>query len=111
MWIAIYNGETKVGLKNRMIQHEKKIKDDDENSNSEIVQHFHRTKFQCMFDTEKGFIIDNEINWRKRKIKEAIYSIVNNSINRHDEIEKRWTPVSHQSSTTIKNLINKKQET
>jgi hypothetical protein len=47
---------------------------------------------------------------RKRKIKEAIYSIVNNSINRHDEIDKQWTTVLYQTSSIIKNLINKKQQ-
>lgn len=107
---AIYNGETKIGFKNRMTQHEKKIKDDEENSNSEIVQHFHKMKFQCMFDTKKSFIIDNEIDWKKRKIKEAIYSKVNNSINRRDEIDKQWTSVLYQASSTIKDLINKKQQ-
>jgi hypothetical protein len=60
---AIYNGETKVGVKKRMTQHDKNIREDEENSNSEIVQHFHKRKFQCMFDTQKCFIIDNEINW------------------------------------------------
>jgi hypothetical protein len=107
---AIYNGETKIGLKQRIKQHERKIKEDDENSNSELVQHFHRKKFQCMFNTEKAFIIGNEINWKKRRIKEAIYSTINNSINRHYEIDKQWTSVIHNVTPIIKNIINKKQQ-
>ena len=63
-----------------------------------------------MFNTEKCFIIDNEINSKKRKIKETIYLIVNNSINRHYEIDKQWTSVLYQTSSLIKNLINKKQQ-
>ena len=41
-WGAIYNGETKIGVKKRMIQHDKKIRGDEENSNSEMVQHFYK---------------------------------------------------------------------
>jgi hypothetical protein len=63
-----------------------------------------------MFDTNKCFIIDNEIDWRKRKIKEAIYSIINKSINRHDEIDKQWISILNQSSHSIKDLIKKKQQ-
>lgn len=106
---AVYNGETKVGIKNRMSQHEQKIKSDDEKSDSEMVRHFHAMRFQCMFDTRKSFIIDNEIDWKRRKIKEAIYSIANKSINRHDEIDKQWIPILLQSTPRIRETIYKKQ--
>ena len=33
-------------------------------------------KYQCMFDTRNAFIIENEVDWKRRKSKEAIYSIV-----------------------------------
>ncbi len=63
-----------------------------------------------MFNTEKAFIIGNEINWKKRRIKEAIYSTINNSINRHDEIDKQWTSVIHNVTPIVKNIINKEQQ-
>ncbi|CAF1569088.1 unnamed protein product [Rotaria sp. Silwood1] len=65
---AIYNGETKVGLKDRMKQHKTKIKENDINSSSEIVKHHYIKNGQCSFDPNKAFIIDNETNyWKTRK--------------------------------------------
>ena len=108
---TIYNGETKVGMKKRMLQHKKVIERDDESSNSEMVQHHHKTKHQCMFDPSKAFIIDNEIDRRKRRIKESIYSTINNAINRRDEIDNLWLPLLYERTTTIKNIIEMKRRT
>lgn len=41
---VIYNGETKVGIKKRMQQHEVLIENDQEHSPSEIVKYHHTTK-------------------------------------------------------------------
>jgi hypothetical protein len=58
-----------------------------------------------MFDLNKAFVIDNEIGWKKRRIKEAIYSTINNSINRKDDINTLWLPLLHESSARIKSII------
>ncbi|CAF0966041.1 unnamed protein product [Rotaria sordida] len=87
---AIYNGETKVRLINRIKQHEKVINKNDDKQNSKIVQHHINKLHQCRFNTNTAFIIDNEIDFKKRRIKESIYSIINDSINRHDQLDERW---------------------
>ncbi|CAF3780612.1 unnamed protein product [Rotaria sp. Silwood1] len=97
----IYVGETKVGLKARMEQHEKLILEDEHNSNSEIVQHFHKQNYQCLFDTSNAHVIDRDKNWKKRRYKEAIHSIINESINRHDEIDDGWLPILHKKKQEI----------
>jgi predicted GIY-YIG superfamily endonuclease len=102
---AVYNGETKIGLKKRLEQHKKRINKKVIPSDSEIVQHHHDNKYQCMFDLNKAFVIDNEIGWKKRRIKEAIYSTINNSINRKDDINTLWLPLLNESSTRIKSII------
>ncbi|CAF3773704.1 unnamed protein product [Rotaria sordida] len=71
---AIYNGETKVGLTDRMKQYETKIKENNINSSSEIVKHHYMKNRQCSIDPNRAFIIDNEINYWKRRKKETIYS-------------------------------------
>ena len=88
---SIYNGETKIGMDKRIIQHNRKIKNK-ETKNSEIAQHHHGNNYQCAFDLTKAFVIDNETNWKKRRIKESIYSTINNSINRRDDINELWLP-------------------
>jgi len=107
---AVHNGETKVGLKNRIKQHETKIKENDINSSSEIVKHHYIKKGLCYFDPKKAFIIDNETNYWKRRKKEAIYSIMNKSINKYDLINDGWNKILYKESKKIKQLIENKQK-
>jgi predicted GIY-YIG superfamily endonuclease len=108
---VVYNGETKVGFNRRMAQHSKIIEEDAKSSNSEMVQHHHKTKHKCMFNPKRAFVIDQEIDRRKRRIKEATYSTINNSINHRDEIDSAWLPLLHERTTTMKNIIGIKQRT
>ena len=64
-----YGGQTKVGIGNRMEQHSKTTNDDKNNSNPEMVKHFQEKKFQCLFDTNDAFIIDEEKDYWKRRTK------------------------------------------
>ncbi|CAF3685370.1 unnamed protein product [Rotaria sp. Silwood1] len=106
---AIYNGETKVGLKDRMKQHKTKIKENDINSSSEIVKHHNiKNNGQCSFHPNKAFIIDNETNYWKRRKKETIYSIINESINKCDVIDNGWNNVIYKESKKIKEIIKKR---
>ncbi|CAF3770007.1 unnamed protein product [Rotaria sordida] len=105
---AIYNGETKVGLKDRMKQHKRKIKENDINSSSEIVKHHYIKNGQCSFDPNKAFIIDNETNYWKRRKKETIYSIINESINKCDSVDDGWNNVIYKESKKIKEIIKKR---
>ena len=100
-----YVGQTKVGLHNRMKQHAKTINDYSDNSKSEMVKHFQMNKFQCLFDTNNAFIIDEEKDYWKRRTKEAIYSIINQSINTHDEINPAWTPILNKFKQQIQQRI------
>ena len=108
---AVYNGETKVGFQQRISQHRKAIEKDEETSLSEMVQHHHEKRYQCLFDTENAFIIDSEVNRHKRRVKEAIYSNINGSINRRDDIDKMWTPLLCETGQGIKNTIAIRQRT
>ncbi|CAM4915694.1 unnamed protein product [Rotaria socialis] len=76
----IYVGQTKVSIDNRMKQDSKVINDNENNSNSEMVKHFQEKKFQRLFDTNDAFIIEEENDYWKRHTKEAIYSIVSESV-------------------------------
>ena len=105
----IYNGETKIGLNKRMKQHEELIRNNDENSYSEIVQHHIQMKHQCSFNIKQAFVIEKEINWKVRRIKEAIYSHVNQSINKRDELYKGWIPIMHSATPMIKRSIEQKR--
>jgi hypothetical protein len=105
-----YIGETKVGLTKRIKQHEKLIKKDEKQSKSEMVQHIHDKKHQCKFNTSPAIVIDKEVNWRKRRLKEAIHSTVYNSINRHDDIDGMWLPIIHNNSEPIKKKIEYRQQ-
>ena len=51
-----------------------------------MVQHMEGNRFQCLFDTEQSFIVDQEKKWNKRRVKESIYFIINDSINKHDNL-------------------------
>jgi uncharacterized FlaG/YvyC family protein len=106
----IYNGETKIGLEKRSKQHIQLIKKDDKNTSSEIVQHHHEKRWQCRFNPQLSFIIDNDTDYRKRKIKEAIYSKVNESINKHDNIDIAWNNILHKERTMIKQNIKFKKK-
>jgi hypothetical protein len=105
-----YVGQTKVGIHKRMKQHSKVLNDDKDDSNSEMVKHFHEKKFQCLFDTDDAFIIDEEKDYWKRRTKEAIYSIISDSINTHDEINASWTPILYKAKHQIQRKIQLSQE-
>ena len=104
---SIYNGETKVGLRERMKQHTRTINNKD--NKSEIVEHHKNNNHRCKFNPNEAFIIEQEVNRKKRRIKEAIHSIVNSSINHHDDIDRLWLPLLYASSTTIKSKTNTKR--
>ena len=105
-----YVGQTKVGIDNRMKQHSKTINDNEDDSNSEMVKHFQEKKFQCLFDTNGAVIIEEEKDYWKRRTKEAIYSIISESINTHDEINEAWTPILYKVKQQIKRKIQTRQE-
>jgi predicted GIY-YIG superfamily endonuclease len=109
---AIYNGETKVGLEKRMKQHEKSInKKKDSKTSSEIIQHHKNKSDQCRFNPSKAFAIDNEIDFKKRRIKESIYSIINNSINKRDQLNESWYPILQNGKNKILKKIQMKKVT
>ena len=58
----------------------------------------------------KAFVIDNETGWKKRRIKETIYSTINNSINRRDDINVLWLPLLYESTSRIKSIIATKSQ-
>ncbi|CAF4578159.1 unnamed protein product [Rotaria sp. Silwood2] len=105
-----YVGQTKVGIDNRMKQHSKAINDNENNSKSEMVKHFQEKKFQCLFDTNDAFIIEEEKDYWKRRTKEAIYSIISESVNTHDEINAAWTPILHKAKHQIERKIESARE-
>jgi uncharacterized FlaG/YvyC family protein len=107
---STYNGETKVGLRNRSKQHDKIIEKDDKNASSEMVQHHHQKRWQCMFKPDLSFIIDSDTDYRRRRIKEAIYSTINHSINKHDNIDIAWNNILHKERPKIKQDIKLKKE-
>lgn len=107
---SIYNGETKVGLELRLKQHERIIEKDELSANSEIVQHHHQKRWQCLFDPKSAFIIDNDTDYRRRKIKEAIYSRINESINHHCNIDIAWNNTLYEHRTVVKNNIKFKKK-
>jgi hypothetical protein len=107
---AVYNGETKVGLKNRMGQHGTIIEEDDKESPSEMVKHHHSNKWQCMFQPDNAFVVDNETNYWKRRKKEAIYSMINNSINKCDSIDNGWNNILYKETKRIKDRIKFKKQ-
>jgi predicted GIY-YIG superfamily endonuclease len=75
-----YVGQTKVGINNRMKQHYKTITDD-KDRNLEMIKHHQDMRYQCLFDIDKAFIIEEEKDYWKRRIKETIYSKISQSIN------------------------------
>jgi uncharacterized FlaG/YvyC family protein len=107
---SIYNGETKVGLETRSKQHIQTIKKDDKDTSSEMVQHHHQKRRQCLFNPQSSFIIDNDTDYRRRRIKESIYSEINRSINKHDNIDVAWNNILHKERTTIKQNIEFKKK-
>ena len=76
-----------------------------------MVQHTHNKNHQCKFNTASAIILEKEVNWKRRRIKEAIYSMINNSINRRNDIDPLWFPIIHEKSEPIKKKIKYKQET
>jgi hypothetical protein len=103
-------GETKVGLENRMKQHNRIIGEDNKESASEMVKRHHSINWQCMFDPDKAFVVDNETNYWKRRKKEAIYSTINNSINKYDSIDSGWNNILYkETSRRIKEMIELKK--
>ena len=106
---ASYNGETKVGLKKRAEQNNRLIEKDEETANSEIVQHHHSKKWQCMFDPSLSYVVDTETNYIKRRIKEAIFSSINNSINQYKLIDAVWNNILCKEQKSIKEMIKLKK--
>ncbi|CAF4373234.1 unnamed protein product [Rotaria sp. Silwood2] len=102
----IYNGETKVGIKKRMHQHYQLINRLD--NKSEMVQHIEENRYQCLFNTEKAFIIEKEKSWSRRKVKESIYSLINDSINKHDNLSEAWDPILFKVKQQIQRKIQRK---
>lgn len=49
-------------------------------------------------------IDEQKDNW-KRRTKEAIYSIISESINTHDEINPAWAPILHKAKHEIQRNI------
>ncbi|CAM4845408.1 unnamed protein product [Rotaria magnacalcarata] len=104
----IYNGETKVGLEKRMHQHYQLINRLD--NKSEMVQHIEKNRYQCLFNTEKAIVIEQEKSWNKRKIKESIYSLINESINKHDNLSEAWDPILFKVKQQIQRKIQHQQQ-
>ncbi|CAF5011042.1 unnamed protein product, partial [Rotaria sp. Silwood1] len=71
---AEYIGETKRGLDERMQEHIRNIKENDDQSKSEMVQHHRQQNGICKFNPKIATIIDYETDERKRLIKETLYS-------------------------------------
>ena len=105
-----YVGETKVGFPNRMKQHESLIERDSEDTHSEIIQHHHAKKWQCLFDPTKAIILDNETSYRRRKVKETIYSNIVNSINKHDKLDDTWQIIISKNGDQIRKRIKFKED-
>ena len=106
----VHNGETKVGLTNRMKQHEKVIEEDNKDSPSEMVKHHYLTNWQCMFQPDNEFVVDNETNYWKRRKQEAIYSLINNSLNKCDSIDTGWNNLLCKETKRIKESIKFKKQ-
>ena len=106
---AAYIGETKVGLKRRIEQHKQLINKNEKQSNSEIVQHIQASNQGCNLNTSRAIILEKEIDWRRRRFKDATYSTVYNLINKRDDIERPWLPIIHKYSELIKKKIKQKQ--
>ena len=64
-----------------------------------------------MFNTTRAFVIENEINWKVRRIKETVYSHVNQSINKRDELYKGPIPILYSATLIIKRNLEQKKET
>ena len=77
-------GETKVGLKKQVKQHKKLIEQKNMESNSEMVIHNLNDKGICKFDTSTAIEIEKETDCKRRRIKEAIYSTLEKSINKNE---------------------------
>ena len=102
-----YVGETKVGLKQRMSQHQTLIEKDCTEAHSEIVQHHYDKRWQCMFDPSNAIILDIETDYRRRKllIKEAIYSDVLGSINKRNQFSEAWNGVLSKNAEKIRKHV------
>ena len=104
----VYNGETKVGLTKRMGEHFHLINKLD--TKSEMVQHIEKNKFQCLFNTDNAIIVEQEKNWCKRKVKESIYSSINEAVNKRDTISEAWDPILYKAKQQIKRKIQLQQQ-
>ena len=62
-----------------------------------------------MFNPNMAFIIENEANYRKKKIKETVYSTINNSVNKHDNTDSAWNNVLCKESIKTKQFIQFKE--
>ena len=98
-------GETKIDPNGKMKQHETLIKNKKQQTISEMVQHMNSNGMKCRFTPNQATVIDKETDWNRRRIKEAIDSIINDSINRHDDINGIWLPIINRGKERIKNRI------
>ena len=62
-----------------------------------------------MFDPSLSYIVNTETNYRKRRIKEAIFSSINNSINQHKVIDAAWNNILYKEQKFIKDMIKFKK--
>ena len=107
---SMYNGETKVGLRNRSKRHNRIIEKDDNSASSEMVQHHHQNRWQFMFNPGLPFVIDVDTDCRKRRINEVIYSIINDSINKHNSIDSALNNILRKQKVKIKQEIKFKKK-
>ncbi|CAF2990126.1 unnamed protein product [Rotaria sp. Silwood2] len=107
---AEYIGETKRGLDERMQEHIRNIKENDDQSKSEMVQHHRQQNGICKFNPKIATVIDYETDERKRLIKETLYSNIFNTINRHVKINQSWLPILNKLGNTIKKHIRFKEQ-
>ena len=63
-----------------------------------------------MFNPDSVFVIDSDTNYGKIRIKEAINSTINNSINKHDNIDSAWNNILYKEKTIIKDNIKFKKK-
>ena len=99
-----------MGSEKRIKQYAKIINNNADESNSEVVKHFQQNKFQCLFYTNDAFIIDEGKEYWKQRTKEAIYSIISQSINTHDEINPAWAPILCKAKNQIQRKLQSSQE-
>ncbi|CAF1328589.1 unnamed protein product [Adineta steineri] len=93
-----------------MKQQSKTIKDNEDNTTSEMVKHFQQKKFLCLLDNYDAFVIDEENYYWKMRTKESIYSIISQSFDTHGETNPAWEPILYKTKKQIQRKIQLNQE-